>query len=241
MSAHILENSNEQEEGKYPKELIQIYQDIKSKYRNYDTRNALKRMQAFRKALVNLSEQGFSVGLELLGSLNFGIVERNSDADVIILHYCNIHRKEKECLPSCPNLIFERETIARFLAKSLNMDSFHIETLDCINLHCIEDYKEGRIDKKDSRILRFLFYFALGRPVNQTLFSHHYRTLNAEKSLRKYFYTWASEALAIYLRTSTHRLSFHKYNERILSQGLKLPSDLRKELQYYLDKEQTER
>ena len=149
------------------KELIHIYQELKRKYRNYDTREALKLMQGFRKALRSLQERGFLIGLELLGSLNFGIAERSSDADLILIHYCDLHRKSGECLPNCPNLIFERKTIASVLTQSLRVDDFHIETLDCINLHYIADKLAAKEDSEnsiannieDSILLRFLFYF----------------------------------------------------------------------------------
>lgn len=221
------------------KELIHVYQDLKSKYRNYDTRDALRRMQAFRKALVRLEEKGFSIGLELLGSLNFGIVESNSDADLIVLHYCERHRKDGECMPHCSNLRFERDTIAQVLAERLGIEHFHIETIDCINLHYIDEHSKKNTSQtrnlEDSMILRFLFYCAIGRPVKRMLFSEYYKRLNQNKRLSKYFNRWASEALSSYLNTSGHRFSFHKYNERIQDRGLQLPQGLREELEYYLD------
>ena len=220
-----------------PKELINIYQDLKNKYRNYDTRDALRRMQAFRKSLVKLGEKGFSVGLELLGSLNFGIVESNSDADLIVLHYCESHRQGGECMPHCSNLSFERDAIAQVLAEHLQIAHFHIETIDCINLHYIDECTkaERELDTKDEMMLRFLFYCTIGRPVNRMLFSEYYKKLSQNTEIMQYFHTWASEALRSYLNTPGHRFSFQKYNERIQSRGLQLPQGLRQELEYYLD------
>ena len=220
-----------------PKELINIYQDLKNNYRNYDTRDALRRMQAFRKALLKLEEKGFPIGLELLGSLNFGIVDSHSDADLIVLHYCKGHRGKGECMPHCSNLVFERDTIAQVLAERLKQKRFHIETIDCVNLHYIEECSKNykTVDAKDSMVLRFLFYYTIGRPVKRTLFSEYYKTLIQNSELVKYFHSWASEALRAYLNTSSHRFSFHKYNERIQERGLQLPQALREELQHYLD------
>ncbi len=229
------------EKLQYPEDLISIYQDLKSKYRNYDTRDALKRMQAFRKGLRKLGDQGFMVGLELLGSLNFGIVETNSDADLVVLHYCDLHKQQGECMPECANLIYARNTLAQILAQSLDMESFRIETLDCINLHYITNYmllKNPELETdgtKDSIVLRFLFYCTIGRPVNLNLFSDLYKELRRKPALMESFTLWASDALECYLQTSGHRLSFHKYNERIKSRGLQLPKGLRKELKYYLN------
>ena len=217
------------------KNLIQIYQGLKHKYRNYDTRDALKRMQAFRKAIQALDERGFSVGLEILGSINFGIVEKQSDVDLILFHYCRIHKEQDECMPICSNLSFEREIIAHTLCSHLHTEKIHIETLDCINLHHVANY----IAKKDKEhyptVLRFLFYGTIGRPVHFSLVSKFYDILTEDSEIMKEFYEWGSEILSAYLQTSDHRLSFHKYNERILNLGLDLPEGLKKELEEYLD------
>ena len=85
--------------------------------------------------------------------------------------------------------------------------------------------------------MHFLFYFTIGRPVNRRLFESYYKVLIQYKEFVLHFQKWASEILLAYLKTSSHRLSFHKYNERILNEGLQLPSELRSELEYYLDKQ----
>ena len=114
----------------YPENLIGVYQGLKNKYRSYDTRNALLRMQAFRKSLLSLHDKGFLVGLEILGSLNFGIVEKNSDTDIILLHYCDLHKDTGECMPNCKNLMFEKNIISQVVKEQLQIEKFNIEILD---------------------------------------------------------------------------------------------------------------
>jgi hypothetical protein len=80
-----------------------------------------------------------------------------------------------------------------------------------------------------------MFYRNMGRPVNRPLFIRLYEALESKRELSKKFQPWASEALAIYLKTSDHRHSFSKYNERIINQGLDLPQELQQELKYYLE------
>lgn len=99
--------------------LIEKYIALKNKYRNYDTKEALKRMQAFRIVLKDLGEKGFHTGVEILGSINFGIVETASDIDCILLHFCDLH-KEVECPEYCPNFLYETEEIKTSLRKRLN-------------------------------------------------------------------------------------------------------------------------
>jgi hypothetical protein len=118
--------------------LIEIYQALKNKYRNYDTKHALKRMQTLRRGVQHLADRGFPVALEILGSINFGIVEPNSDADLIVLHYCDLHLEDGECAPSCPNLLFESDALLRHMRQQPGSESSNIEVLDCINLRYVE-------------------------------------------------------------------------------------------------------
>ena len=216
-------------------DLMAIYQALKNKYRNYDTKYALKRMQAFRRSIHELNAKGFPLAIELLGSINFGIVDPSSDADCIILHFCDMHADGGECMPSCPTLHFERDELNKLVRKQLSEDGIRLEILDCINLTYIENFlKSGRTDE-DSIIFRFLFYRTMGRPVNRPLFIDFYEKLAEIESIWPAFNKWAAIALRAYLSTSDHRYSFNKYNERILNQKLALPEGLREELKQYLD------
>ncbi len=213
--------------------LIEIYQALKNKYRDYDTKHSLRRMQTLRRAVVDLAAKGHYVALELLGSINFGIVEQNSDADLIVLHRCDLHLEEGECPPSCPNLKFERDELLRHVRQQPDSADAKIEVLDCINLSYVERLIAEKRFTDEPVLMRFMFYRNMGRPVNRPLFIRLYERLEREPGLASEFQPWASEALAIYLKTSDHRHSFSKYNERIMSQGL--PDELRQELKFYLE------
>lgn len=216
--------------------LIEIYQALKNKYRNYDTKHALRRMQAFRRSVAELADKGFPLALEILGSINFGIVEQGSDADVIFLHYCDLHLHDGECMPTCSNLKFERDELVDRMRRQPGSEDFNIEILDCVNLRYVEQaMAEKRFD--DSILLRFMFYRNMGRPVNRPLFIHLYEALEQNQELIQRFHPWASEALAIYLKTSDHRHSFSRYNERIVNQGIDLPKELQEELRLYLEQQ----
>lgn len=218
-----------------PQSLIKIYQALKNKYRNYDTKHALKRMQAFRRSAQELGSKGFPLAFELLGSINFGLVEPYSDADVIILHYCDLHLSDGECMPSCPNLLFEKEELVKSLRRQLNEEMCRIEILDCINMKYVERCLQTGELSGNSIIYRFMFYRNMGRPVNRPLYIEYYEALEKNASLVAEFELWASLALKAYLKTSDHRYSFSKYNERILNQRIALPEGLREELRRYLE------
>ncbi len=214
--------------------LIERYLALKNGYRNYDTRHALKRMQAFRRSVHEVSEKGYPVGIELLGSISFGIVEPYSDADCVLIHFCDIHRQE-ECPDDCPNRQFETNEITRALKRRLKSEMFNIDFLDCINLRNVElALNEGR-PKSSEQAFRFLYYRTIGRPVNRPLFIRYCRRLEEDTEFMSEFTRWSSEMLAAYLKTSRHRLSFNKYNERIVSKGLALPGEIQEELRAYLE------
>ncbi|WCL51295.1 hypothetical protein [Leptospira sp. GIMC2001] len=215
--------------------LIEKYLTLKNRYRNYDTKHALKRMQAFRLAVQELSNKGYQVALELLGSINFGIVEDCSDVDSILLHYCELHKDEGSCPDDCPNLVFEKNEIVKLVNRRLEDENIKVDFLDNINLKFVDNSLRKGFIIDNEALYRLLFYRNLGRPVNRPLFIPYCEQLEDNPEFIKEILPWASEALTGYLNTNQHRLSFNKYNERILSRGMLLPKELEMELKKYLE------
>lgn len=215
--------------------LIEKYLILKNRYRNYDTKYALKRMQAFRLAVQELGNKGYRVGLELLGSINFGIVEPSSDADCILLHFCEMHKDDPSCPEDCHNLIFEKDEISKFVNKRLDEKEFKIDFLDNINLTYVDSSIRNDRILGNEGLYRLLFYRNIARPVNRPLFVPYCEMLEDNEEFIREIIPWATEALAGYLKTNQHRLSFNKYNERILNQGMLLPQELAEELKKYLE------
>jgi hypothetical protein len=192
-------------------------------------------MQALRMAMQELSGKGFEVSLELLGSINFGIVDPSSDMDCILLLYCDLHAREGECPKDCSNIHFTKEEIQRFLNSKLFPEHPKIEFLDIVNLRTVENRLRDKDLFHDDLLFRLLFYRSIGRPVNRPLFVNYCDLLEENQEFVEKFIPWASEALMGYLSTNQHRFSFSKYNERILSRGLDLPTGLLEELRKYLN------
>lgn len=220
--------------------LIEKYLILKNRYRNYDTKYAIKRMQAFRLAIHELGEKGYRVGLELLGSINFGIVEPSSDADCILLHFCELHKNEPSCPENCPNMAFEKDEISKSVNRKLDGENLKIDFLDNINLAYIDSSIRNNDILGNEVLYRLLFYRNIARPVNRPLFVPYCDLLEENEDFVKEIIPWATEALSGYLKTNQHRLSFNKYNERILSQGMLLPQELADELRKYLQGEDDE-
>jgi len=214
--------------------IVERYLVLKNKYRNYDTKVALKRVQAFRLATQELSRKGYEVALEILGSVNFGIVEPNSDADCILIHSCDLHKNEGSCPPHCSNLQFIKAEISKFITKRIK-EAFHVEYLDNINLKYVEEKLRSGEILGDESLYCLLFYRNIGRPVNRPLFISFCDALEENPNFIKEIIPWAATALEGYLSTNQHQLSFKKYNERIRAKGLDLPEGLLQELQAYMD------
>ncbi|EOQ89471.1 hypothetical protein LEP1GSC202_1594 [Leptospira yanagawae serovar Saopaulo str. Sao Paulo = ATCC 700523] len=217
------------------KNIVERYLVLKNKYRNYDTKYALKRMQAFRLATQELSRKGYEVALELLGSINFGIVDPTSDVDCILLLECDLHKDQGTCPSHCNNLTFVKTEISKYVTKRLAPESFNIDYLDAINLKYVEEKIRTESVLGDETLYCLLFYRNIGRPVNRPLFIPFCDQLEENHDFVKEIIPWASEALEGYLNTNQHRMSFNKYNERIRARGLSLPEGLQQELQAYME------
>lgn len=214
--------------------LVERYLALKNRYRNYDTRHALKRMQAFRRAVHEVGDKGYPTAIELLGSISFGIVEPYSDADCVLIHYCDLHKQE-DCTDKCVNRLFETTEITKALKRRLKNEMFNIDFLDCINLRVVEAAMQSGDLIGNDQVYRLLYYRTIGRPVNRPLFVKYCRRLEENEEFMAHFTKWSSEMLAAYLTTSRHRFSFNKYNERIISKGLALPQEIQEELKNYLE------
>ncbi|MCW7494110.1 hypothetical protein ND861_15795 [Leptospira sp. 2 VSF19] len=217
------------------KNIVERYLVLKNKYRNYDTKYALKRMQAFRLATQELSRKGYEVALELLGSINFGIVDPTSDVDCILLLECDLHKDQSCCPTHCTNLSFVKTEISKFVLKRLSPETFNIDYLDTINLKYVEEKIRTESVLGDETLYCLLFYRNIGRPVNRPLFIPFCDQLEENHDFVKEIIPWAADALEGYLNTNQHRMSFNKYNERIRARGLSLPEGLQQELQAYME------
>ncbi|PJZ46450.1 hypothetical protein [Leptospira brenneri] len=217
------------------KNIVERYLVLKNKYRNYDTKYALKRMQAFRLATQELSRKGYEVALELLGSINFGIVDPTSDVDCILLLECDLHKDQSCCPAHCTNLSFVKTEISKFVSKRLAPETVNIDYLDTINLKYVEEKIRTESVLGDETLYCLLFYRNIGRPVNRPLFIPFCDQLEENHDFVKEIMSWAAEALEGYLNTNQHRMSFNKYNERIRARGLSLPEGLQQELQAYME------
>lgn len=191
-------------------------------------------MQTFRYAVDSLRSNGHEVGLELLGSINFGIVDPSSDVDCILIHNCDLHMDDGECPFTCPNVLFETQEIVRAVNFRLSPEKLKVEFLDVINLKYIQiALSEKRFEEEILK--RLLFYRTIGRPVNRQFFIEACDILENNSEFIQQAIPWGSEALKGFLNTNQHRFSFSKYNERILSTGLQLPEGLEQELKQYLN------
>ena len=213
--------------------LVRRFLRLKNNYRNFDTRDALKRMQAFRCSVRHILGLGRPVALELLGSIAFGITVKDSDTDCILMHFCKEH--DDDCPEECSELALIREELVKALGAYMYDDErFHLEILDWINLKCVERVVDSSSVVSSDILNRFMYYRTIGRPVNRPLIVKYSDALECSSEFMDRFDAWASDVMKDYLKTSSHQHSFNKYNERIRGSGLRLPQELQEELGRYL-------
>lgn len=217
--------------------LIEKYLTLKSNYRNYDTKNTLRLMQAFRRTVPHLADKGYTIAFDMLGSINFGVADESSDADCILYHACDIHADRPDCPETCPTLMFEKQEIQKSIRKGLSDKNFQVEFLDVMNLKFLDGLDLTADLTGNECVFRFLFYRSIARPVNRPLLRRYQDLLENIPELKERFSEHASRILESYLGTNSHRYSFNKYNERIMSRGLHIPDDFLEELKQYLGNE----
>jgi len=202
---------------------------LKNNYRKYDSKHTIKRMQAWRENARKLGQNGYRVAIELLGSMDFGISNEDSDIDCVLMFFCDEHHADPFCPEDCKNLVHIRDQLAAF-----NRHGERIEVLDWVNLRKVEEFIERRNYDEIEVVFPFLYYRGIGRPINSPLIARYGAILERDKKVKDGCNAWASEALKVFLSTSTHANSFEKYNNRLVRSGLPLSEGLKRKLDRYL-------
>ena len=214
---------------------FQQYLELKEGYRYFDTKESLRRMQVLRSITLNSGENGRQIAFDMLGSINFGIVEENSDIDLVLYHSCDSHNEEHASGEDCPLILGIKDTVEAEVRK--NLGDVKIEFLDILNLTTLKTVSHSIPSAwpENDQVVRFLFYRLIGRPVNRPLLHGLLHKFTQNPELMDRFDALGSDFMEYFLKTGSHQHSFYKYNERIKNQGLALPWKLKQDFNNYLN------
>ena len=205
---------------------IRRLQAIRSFFLRFETPESKALVRELRGIYRDLQEQGFSVGFDLLGSLNFGMAEKGSDLDLVVYlrsGQCSLDDLDTCKVPPPLAAVFEE----------LEKRRLEVEVLDSLDLDRISEAVE-REDSDDGHLQRFVFYRAVCRPVNLRLIKRFENRLLRKERFRKETENKLREYLRILVSSMRHVKSFEKYAARLRESGVRIPADVERKVKQYL-------
>ena len=206
---------------------IQLYNEIKEFYRMFQTQETEERLDKLEQAALLMEEKiRDDIAMDVVGSVNVGMSEENSDIDLILYLRC-----DSGCAEGC--IQCERYRQAVEMIRETLGNRYKAEILDCIDLNRVE--KSIREKNYECEVTqRFVAYRSLCRPIHYRVIAPIEDLLNKDIAYRKELEGSIRSYFKIFLTTSEHIRSFHKYEARLRSVGIKLPESIRGKVQRYL-------
>lgn len=206
---------------------IQLYNEIKEFYRMFQTQETEERLDKLEQAALLMEEKiRDDIAMDVVGSVNVGMSEENSDIDLILYLRC-----DSGCTEGCVQCERYRQAV-EMIRETLG-SRHKAEILDCIDLNQVE--KSIREKNYECEVTqRFVAYRSLCRPIHYRVIAPIEDLLNKDIAYRKELEGSIRSYFKIFLTTSEHIRSFHKYEARLRSVGIKLPESIRGKVQRYL-------
>ena len=206
---------------------IQLYNEIKEFYRMFQTQETEERLDKLEQAALLMEEKiRDDIAMDVVGSVNVGMSEENSDIDLILYLRC-----DSGCTEGCDQCERYRQAV-EMIRETLG-NRYKAEILDCIDLNQVE--KSIREKNYECEVTqRFVAYRSLCRPIHYRVIAPIEDLLNKDIAYRKELEGSIRSYFKIFLTTSEHIRSFHKYEARLRSVGIKLPESIRGKVQRYL-------
>jgi Icc-related predicted phosphoesterase len=211
---------------------IELFKDIKSFFRSFQTQETEERVKELENAMELLNDRLVDVALDIAGSVNLGISQKSSDIDVVLYTSCRMECPDLH--EQCPHFRSVKKQIEESLA-----GKYRFEIVDCIDIDVVrtsilmEDY-ECEVTQ------RFVAYRSICRPVNYKVIAPLEDMLNKNIEFRKELEGSIRSYFRIFVTTSQHTKSFEKYEARLKTIGIKMPSYIKNKIKEYLQQDKTQ-
>ena len=213
-------DSTRGKEEKHIPEIL-LFNKLKFYFRRFETGEAEQRVEDLRLVVDRLHAQGCEAAFDILGSVNFGISYANSDLDVIAYGRGEVNALRQQVTDACSAVIGDR---------------YNVEVTDCMDLNAIEQSILAR-NSECEQTQRFVFYRAIGRPVNLRMLRHFDDLLEDDEDFRHEVEEQVREYIKVLQLTSSQRNSFEKYETRLRDVGTHLPAHIERKIRQYLQLE----
>jgi Icc-related predicted phosphoesterase len=206
---------------------IKLYNEIKQFYRMFQTQETDERIDMLEQVALLMEDKiGDDIAMDVLGSVNIGLSEESSDIDFILYLRC-----ESGCASGFDQC--ERYRHAEAMMQEILGARFKVEILDCVNLNQVEkSIREKNYECETTQ--RFVSYRSICRPINYRVIAPIEDLLNQDMDYRQELEGSIRSYFRIFVTTSQHVRSFHKYEERLNAVGIKLPESMRRKVRQYL-------
>jgi Icc-related predicted phosphoesterase/predicted nucleotidyltransferase len=205
---------------------VRALQRIKAYFLGYETPETLDLIKQLREIYREIEKEGMEVAFDLLGSLNFGMAERNSDMDVVV------YLRGKDCVLDDVDVCqIPRPLSAVFAA--LKERQLNVEVCDSLDLDRVK-HAIREEDPKDGQLQRFIFYRTVCRPVNLRMIKQVENLLLEREAFRREVEKGLKEYLEILVSSVRHVRSFDKYKRRLRERGITLSQDAEESIRNYL-------
>jgi uncharacterized protein len=209
---------------------IEMYNEIKRFFRLFQTEETEERLDILEQ-VTRLIEDRLqdNIGMDVVGSTNMGLCQEGSDIDFVLYVWCDSDGNTD--LNQCEPYRNAKEVMEEILK-----DKYEYQIMDCIDLSVVEkSIRERNFECEMTQL--FVFYRAIGRPINYRAISPVEDLLNQDMEFRSEVEGSIRSYLKIFINTSQHTRSFDKYEGRIKSLGIKIPEAIRSVIRTYLYKD----
>jgi len=204
---------------------------IKHYFRQYTTRETVQRTKKLIKIAREMKKDGVEIAFDILGSMNFGMAEEQSDFDMIMYVRCN-HKEEVRA--GNPQIIKYKQIVFDLLENEMSFHNVSVDIVDCINLKKLK-FVIGNHDFEDPIVARFVFYRTICRGINKKFIRSYEKAIMNNKELFEKIEETLTYSLIEFTKTSTHADSMYKYIQRLKNADIKVPSSIYKKINSYLE------
>lgn len=199
------------------------YLSLREYFKQYQTKESQRRKNDFVRIGRILQNSGEVISFDILGSVNFGMAEKESDIDMVVYFDCD--HLEEITVENCPRYKAYKRLILTTLLHEISGRRYKIEIVDVINLNKLKHAIENKI-YEDNILSRFVFYRIICRSINRRVVRPLEHQLQDNSEFFAKIEADLSMALASFNRTSHQTLSFHKYMERLKEQKIAIPPSM---------------
>ncbi len=211
-----------------PRGPFKILQRIKAFFLLHETQKSRELVMELRRCYRALEREGLNVAFDILGSVAFGMATKGSDMDLVV------YMKALECVEdergvcAIPSQVLEK-------LFALEEKGIKVEICDVVDLGRVERaIREENLE--DHHLQRFIFYRAVGRPVNLRILKGVENRLLERAHLRRRIERLLKEYVRVLTSSSRHMESFQKYKARIGEMGVDVPPKIQTAIKAYLSR-----